>query len=136
MNNALFFIPILMGIFFLIVGFIMLKFPGKKINGSYGYRTFSSMENQQTWDFAQLCSAKESIKLGIILTLCSIIGIWYNPNKGITIMLGLILIIGPAIILITNVERAIKRKFRNEHEQNQTDLNSTRKNKARTAKQV
>jgi hypothetical protein len=117
MNNALFFIPILTGTFFLIVGFIMLKFPGKKINSSYGYRTFRSMENQQTWDFAQLYSAKESIKLGIILALCSIVGIWYNPNKGITIILGLILIIGPAIILITNVERAIKRKFRNEHEQ-------------------
>ncbi|MBX3254129.1 MAG: SdpI family protein [Chitinophagaceae bacterium] len=117
MNNALFFIPILMGTFFLIAGFILLKFPGKKINSSYGYRTFRSMKNQQTWDFAQLYSAKESIKLGIILALCSVIGIWYNPNKGITITLGLILIIGPVIILITNVERAIKRKFRNEHEQ-------------------
>jgi hypothetical protein len=117
MNKALFFIPILMGTFFLIPGFVMLKFPGKKINSSYGYRTFRSMENQQTWDFAQLYSAKESIKLGIILVLCSIIGIWYNPNKGITIILGLTFIIGPAIILITNVERAIKRKFPKEHEQ-------------------
>jgi uncharacterized membrane protein len=117
MNNALFFIPILTGTCFLITGFIVLKFPGKKINSSYGYRTFRSMENQQTWDFAQLYSAKESIKLGIILVFCSIIGIWYNPNNSITIILGLTLIIGSAIILITNVERAIKRKFPNEHEQ-------------------
>ncbi|RYX87690.1 SdpI family protein, partial [bacterium] len=88
MNNALFFIPILMGAIFLITGFVVLQFPGKKINSSYGYRTFRSMENQQTWDFVQLYSAKESIKLGIILVLCSIMGIWYHPNKGITIILG------------------------------------------------
>lgn len=103
-----------MGTVFLIAGFIMLKFPGKKINSSYGYRTFRSMENQQTWDFAQLYSAKEMIKLGIILALCSIIGLLYNPSKGISVMLGLILIIGIAFILIIKVERAIKREFHNE----------------------
>lgn len=117
MNNALFVIPILMGTFFLIIGFIMLKFPGKKINSSYGYRTSRSMKNQQTWDFAQLYSAKETIKIGIILMLFSIIGIWFNPNKVITIILGFVLITGPAIILIKDVERAIKMKFGNENEQ-------------------
>ena len=118
MSNPLFFISILMGAIFLITGFIMLKFPGKKINSSYGYRTSRSMKNQQTWDFAQCYSAKESIKLGIILALCSVIGIWYNPGKVVTIILGLILIVGPAIVLITKVERAIKREFPDAHTSN------------------
>lgn len=115
MDHALFLIPILMGTVLLILGVIMLKFPGKKINSSYGYRTFRSMKNQQTWDFAQVYSAKEMIKIGVILAFCSIIGLWFQLSKGVTIMIGFSLIIGPVITLITNVERAIKAKFHNDN---------------------
>lgn len=80
MDSALFLIPILTGIIFTIAGFVMLKYPPKTINSLYGYRTSSSMSNQETWDFAQLYSAKQMIKLGVLLAFCSLIGLYYHPG--------------------------------------------------------
>lgn len=39
------------GVLFLI-SIIFWKFPPKKINSLYGYRTHKTMQNQQIWDFA------------------------------------------------------------------------------------
>lgn len=39
------------GLLFLI-SIIFFKFPPKKINSLYGYRTPKAMQNQQIWDFA------------------------------------------------------------------------------------
>jgi len=46
-DNPLFLIPSTSGLIFILAGFIMLKFPPKKINSLYGYRTSSSMKNQE-----------------------------------------------------------------------------------------
>lgn len=39
------------GILFLL-SIIFWKFPPKKVNNIYGYRTHKAMQNQQIWDFA------------------------------------------------------------------------------------
>lgn len=44
----------------------MMLFRPKKINNLYGYRTSSSMKNQEAWDVAQRCSAKLSIVFGFL----------------------------------------------------------------------
>lgn len=44
-ENPLFLIPITSGPLFMIAGLVLLKFPPKKINSLYGYRTNSSMKN-------------------------------------------------------------------------------------------
>lgn len=111
MDSALFLIPILTGIIFTIAGFVMLKYPPKTINSLYGYRTSSSMSNQETWDFAQLYSAKQMIKLGVLLAFCSLIGLYYHPGEGISLLMGLILLMSIVYVLISSVECAIKRKF-------------------------
>ena len=113
-DNPLFLIPSSSGIIFMLAGFIMLKFPPKKINSLYGYRTNSSMKNQERWDFSQKYSAIEMIKLGGLLTLSAIIGIIYNPNGKIGMFLGLGLMIFMVILLLIRVEKAIKNKFKNE----------------------
>jgi uncharacterized membrane protein len=59
-ENPLVNITFLCGLLFIIAGYILLKFPPKNINSLYGYRTSSSMENQEKWDFAQNYSSKES----------------------------------------------------------------------------
>ena len=52
---------LLVGIVFILAGSIMYVFPPKKINSFYGYRTASSMQSQQKWNFAQTYSAKLTI---------------------------------------------------------------------------
>jgi uncharacterized membrane protein len=113
MDNHILLLPILTGSIFILAAAIMLKFPPKKINNIYGYRTPSSMKNQERWDFSQKYSAKKLIKLGGILSLCSLIGLVYKPTKNIETYIGLVLLILTAGILILRVEMAIKRKFGN-----------------------
>ncbi len=111
MYNSILLIPILTGAIFIIIGLILLKFPPKKINGLYGYRTSSSMKDQERWDFAQNYSAKEIIKLGGLLMLSSLIGLFCKFKESIAIILGVGLLITMVVILLIRVERAIKKNF-------------------------
>lgn len=54
-----------LGMIFIIAGFIFKILPPKKINSIYGYRTNTSMKNQDTWNVAQKYSANSMIILGI-----------------------------------------------------------------------
>lgn len=110
-GNPLLFIPISSGLIFIIAGIILLKFPPKKINRFYGYRTSSSMKNQERWDFAQIYSSKEMIKVGFLLTLVGLIGLIYHPNEKTGMILGLGFLIIIIIALLIRVESAIKNKF-------------------------
>src|SRR5690554_7927889 len=88
-ENPLFLIPVMTGLIFVIAGFVMLKFPPKEINGLYGYRTKSSMKNQERWDFAQNYSAKEMMKLGFVLVLTGIFGLLFEPQEMLGMVIGL-----------------------------------------------
>jgi len=61
LDNPLFLVPIITAPFLILAGFIMLKWPPKKINSLYGYRTKRSMKNQENWDFSQVLSAKKLV---------------------------------------------------------------------------
>lgn len=106
-------IPILAGAIFMFIGLLMLKFPPKKINWYYGYRTSNSMKDQKRWDFAQIYSAKEIIKLGGLLMLSSLIGIFYKFNEHVAIIIGVGLMLTMVVILLYRVERAINKNFNN-----------------------
>ncbi len=111
-DNPLFLIPFITGLVFIITGVILFRLPPKKINGFYGYRTFSSMKSQERWGFAQLYGAKELIKSGIILTVLSLIRWIYNPDENIGVALGMGILIAAIVFLLYRVESAIKNKFR------------------------
>lgn len=49
----------------IVIGYVMVKYPPKKINIFVGYRTFNSMKNQETWKFANQYCGKLWIKTGI-----------------------------------------------------------------------
>jgi immunity protein, SdpI family len=52
---------------FIILLFILVqKFPPKKINWYYGYRTSRSMKNEETWKIAQVYSSKKAIELALL----------------------------------------------------------------------
>ena len=111
-ENPLFFIPTSSGLIFIIAGIILLKFPPKKINGIYGYRTSSSMKDQTRWDFAQIYSSKEMIKIGLLLALFGLIGLIYHPNEKTGMILGMGFLISMVVLILIRVELAIKKKFK------------------------
>ncbi|OOQ60597.1 SdpI family protein [Mucilaginibacter pedocola] len=61
--------PQLLAIIFLIAGYIQKLYPPKKINALYGYRTDSSMKNQQTWDEGNRYSTALMIKYAWVMLL-------------------------------------------------------------------
>lgn len=110
-NYLLFLLPTIAGLILAIAGIVLLKYPPKKINWIYGYRTSSSMKNGKRWDFAQIYSAKEMIKLGGLSMLSGLIGLVINPNVIIALGISMGLLIFLVIILIIKTETAIKNKF-------------------------
>lgn len=112
-ENHIFIIDVSVGLISIIAGWILLKFPPKKINSLYGYRTKSSMKSQERWDFAQHYSAKQMIRLGVYLTLFGCIGLVYHPSETLGILIGLCAMILVFIILFRQTESALKTRFKN-----------------------
>ena len=70
----------------IIVGLLWKKFPPKNINYLYGYRTQRSMQNQQTWDFANQIGPIMIIKTGCLLFLVALISFWlFDTPTAVTI---------------------------------------------------
>ena len=99
------------GLIFLLAGYIQHRFPPKKINHLYGYRTSTSMKSQESWDFAQQYSAKKMMQMGTYITalglLSWIIDLQLLWSAGIALT---IVTIGPLIMLF-KVESELKKRF-------------------------
>jgi len=111
LTTPLFLGPVLVGMAFVILGFVMIKFPPKRMNVWYGYRTTSSMKSQKRWEFAQRYSGKESVKLGFFLLLIGGVRLFWEPALPVAHGLSAVAIIGGIIGLLVRVESAIKRRF-------------------------
>lgn len=102
----------LCGLIFLIAGIVQLKFPPKKINSLYGYRTSSSMHSQEAWDFAQKYSAKVSILVGIIMILLGFIALLLpGISRDFQVWISLLIIFTLVGVLILSTEKKLKQKF-------------------------
>ena len=75
-------LPILMIIF----GFIFKKNPPKSINWFYGYRTFRSMKDQKSWDYANKKMGEYWFKIGWIILPLSVIPLLFVKNSNIDIV--------------------------------------------------
>ncbi|MBL7472568.1 SdpI family protein [Robertkochia sediminum] len=104
-------IPLITGACFLIAGWIMLKWPPKKINWYYGYRTSTAMKNQETWDFAQRYAAKELVKTAVLLIILGLLLSMVTLNVPLSLFLGVLLQLIVLIIMILRIEKAIKNRF-------------------------
>lgn len=111
-ENHIFLICVSVGLISILAGWILMKYPPKEINSLYGYRTKSSMKNQERWNFAQQYSGKEMMRCGGILSLFGGIGFFYDPGEYISMAIGLGAMILSFVILIFRVENALKRRFR------------------------
>jgi uncharacterized membrane protein len=111
-TNPAFILSALAATIFTVAGVITLKFPPRKINWIYGYRTSSSMKSQEKWDFAQHYSAKEMIRFGVILFLISLLILFFTPEQSIgSAIIGPVFLVIFIIALLARTERAIKKKF-------------------------
>ncbi|RYE20310.1 MAG: SdpI family protein [Sphingobacteriales bacterium] len=111
--------PQLIGIIFLVIGFIQKRFPPKSINAFYGYRMPSSMKNQQTWDVANRYSALFMVKSGIIWILTGValsvtLGVIDMPDK-VRMSISAIVLIAAAItscvLIIVFTEKHLSKTF-------------------------
>ena len=70
MNTVeLFLIHVCCGPLMLILTFIFMKFPPKKINSLYGYRTRRSMKNQDVWQTANTIALKLLFQASLVTTI-------------------------------------------------------------------
>ncbi|WP_045801856.1 SdpI family protein [Flagellimonas lutaonensis] len=83
---------IVFGFLILVCGIIWQKFPPKKINYLYGYRTRRSMANQQIWKYANRIGANMFVWLGIVLTVFGILIYVLWPKSAVIISLFVMLL--------------------------------------------
>lgn len=100
---------LLAGIVFFVMGFITKKFPPKKINSFYGYRTNASIKNQEQWDFAQQFAPIKIMQIAIAMIGCSFLKIILKDQNERLISLAILL--AGVFYLLFSTEKAIRNKF-------------------------
>ena len=110
-QHPLFLVGGLCGAVFLLVGALQYRFPPRRVNGVYGYRTARSMKGQAQWDFAQRFSASEMMKVGAIQVLLAIAGSLFRMEEKSGSILGVAVLVLGTVWLVARVERAIRRRF-------------------------
>ncbi len=111
-QKPFFFINFLTGIIFIVAALVQMKFPPKKINSLYGYRTKNSMKSQEAWDFAQSYSSKLMLIFGVGLCSIAIISNMMFPLKTeYQIVLSILIINVIVVVMIVIVEEELKKRF-------------------------
>ena len=98
----------LVGLAFSIAAFITMKFPPKKINGIYGYRTSRSMKSQENWDTAQRYSSRLMLKQGLVmLAIAGLLNVLPLPEE-VAAIISVTLLILSVIVLFVQTEKKLK----------------------------
>ncbi len=98
----------LVGLVFSIAAFISMKFPPKKINGIYGYRTSRSMKSQENWDIAQRYSSRLMLKQGLVmLAIGGLLIVLPIPDE-VSAVISVSLLIISVIVLFVQTEKRLK----------------------------
>lgn len=90
-------------------GWILKKFPPRKINLMYGYRTRLSMKNQENWEAGNRYSAKMMLRSGTLLMLISPAGNFLPFSEMSGIIAGLILVLGVCLTVYYLTENHLKK---------------------------
>lgn len=110
-TNELFLILISVSPIFIIVGFLMMKFPPKSINSLLGYRTKQSRSSTDKWKFSQVYSAIQLMKSGLFGSLIAFGCLFLDSDGTEDVFVGLLLVLVLAFYPIYKTEKAIKQKF-------------------------
>ncbi|QTD36613.1 SdpI family protein [Polaribacter batillariae] len=109
--NPLTYILTTNGLLFLI-SIIFWKFPPKKINAIYGYRTAKAMQNQKIWDFANSVFNKNLLIYSGISFLAGLVFATY-ATKEISWQ-PMVLVLLSILVSIIKTERALNDNFTDE----------------------
>jgi len=95
--------------FMLFLGWLLKKFPPKKINHLYGYRTQRSMKNQTTWESANKYSSLVFFKISLYSFLIPVALYFLYPqlNVLITIVANTLLL----LYVLYATEKHLKARF-------------------------
>jgi uncharacterized membrane protein len=96
-------------LFMLVLALVIRKFPPKKINPIYGYRTRRSMMNQQTWDAANTYSTKGMINIAVWSLGLAVVTYYIYPEitLWVTIIVNTLLL----FVVIFSTENYLKKHF-------------------------
>lgn len=101
---------VLCGLIYIITGQVVLRYPPKKINDFYGYRTSRSKKSQAHWDYAQKESSKYIIQSGYYCLLTCALFILFETGKA-GIWIAIILTTLYPFNSVIQTEKALKKKF-------------------------
>ena len=106
----------------LIIGFVMAKWPPKRINRICGYRTRRSMNSQQAWDFANVLAGKMMGVLGAVMLVVNTIPMLFvvKQSEGVLLALGTalcFLALAMLIVVPVYVERELAKRFDTKNEE-------------------
>lgn len=95
--------------FMLLLGWLLKKFPPKKINHLYGYRTQRSMKNQATWEAAHKHSSLAFFKVSLYSFFIPVVLYFLCPqlNVLITIVTNILLL----LYVLYATEKHLKTRF-------------------------
>lgn len=112
MDHPLILIPLIVSPVFILAGCILWIKPPRKINTLYGYRTKSTMENQERWDYAQPMAGRELVKFGLAYFSTLLLGfIFENVNESLGVVIAISLLLIGVVMLFIRLERKMKKKF-------------------------
>ena len=95
--------------FMLLLGWLLKKFPPKKINHLYGYRTQRSMKNQASWEAANTYSSLVFFKVSLYSFFIPVVLYFLFPqlNVLITIITNTLLL----LYVLYATEKHLKSRF-------------------------
>jgi uncharacterized membrane protein len=100
-NGLLFFVSIL-----------FWKFPPKKINKLYGYRTYRTMQNNSIWNFANTTFNKTLVVFAGISFLAGLL--FASFTKGVLSWEPMFLVMLTLLVCIIKTEKSISKLYDNE----------------------
>lgn len=103
---------LLTGLIFVAMAELTRRYPPRKINHLYGYRTKASMSSQERWDFAQQAASLRSRFLGWVMVGLAAVGYAVGGLPvAIGIVLSMFILIGCCVRLLMGVEADLKARF-------------------------
>lgn len=111
MNDAFTYVLTTNGLLF-ILSLIFWKFPPKKINNLYGYRTHKTMQNQDIWEFSNTFFNQNLMVYSGISFLAGLLFAYLLPSQTSWQPMALVLL--TILVCIIKTEKALKANFTEE----------------------
>ncbi|GAB3535345.1 hypothetical protein GCM10027443_24240 [Pontibacter brevis] len=94
----------------LLIGYILKRWPPKRVNWFYGFRTHYSMRNEENWHEGNRYYARVILGIGFISVFISLACYWLLPMlASLLVPLGFMLLFFMPSIVLTN--QHLKRKY-------------------------